>query len=111
MARLAGLPPAVVARARDVLARLERYELDVFADEEKKEGAAEPAGEWDALALDEAGLKRAARRARRKRISAQATLFDAANQSILDELRGVDVETLKPEEALDILQDIRKRIV
>ena len=110
VARLAGLPPAVVARARDVLARLERYELDVFADEEKKaEGP--PPGEWDAWALDEAGLKRAARRARQKRISAQATLFDAANQSILDEVRGVDVETLKPEEALDILQDIRKRIV
>ncbi|HKQ53787.1 MAG TPA: DNA mismatch repair protein MutS [Pyrinomonadaceae bacterium] len=110
VARLAGLPPVVVARARDVLARLERYELDVFADEEKKTES-QPAGEWDAWALDEAGLKRAARRARQKRISAQATLFDAANQGILDEVRGVDVETLKPEEALDILQDIRKRIV
>jgi DNA mismatch repair protein MutS len=32
VARLAGLPPAVLARARDVLARLERYELDVFAE-------------------------------------------------------------------------------
>ncbi len=34
VARLAGLPPVVLANARDVLARLERYELDVFADEE-----------------------------------------------------------------------------
>ena len=33
VARLAGLPPVVLANARDVLARLERYELDVFADE------------------------------------------------------------------------------
>ncbi|HYN86709.1 MAG TPA: DNA mismatch repair protein MutS, partial [Pyrinomonadaceae bacterium] len=32
VARLAGLPPGVVARAREVLSRLERYELDVFAD-------------------------------------------------------------------------------
>ncbi len=110
VARLAGLPPAVLARARDVLARLERYELDVFAEEEKNE-ASPTASEWDAWALDEAGLKHAARRARQKRISAQATLFDAANQDILDEVRGVDVETLKPEEALGILQDIRKRIV
>ena len=31
VARLAGLPPAVLANAREVLARLERYELDVFA--------------------------------------------------------------------------------
>jgi DNA mismatch repair protein MutS len=112
VARLAGLPPAVVARARDVLARLERYELDVFADVEKEaEGATQAANDWDSWALDEAGLKTAARRARQKRIATQATLFDAANQSILDEVRGVDVETLKPEEALDILQDIRKRII
>lgn len=111
VARLAGLPPAVVARAREVLTRLERYELDVFAEDEKKTESP-AASEWDAWALsDEAGLKRAARRARQQRISAQATLFDAANQDILDEVRGVDVETLKPEEALGILQDIRKRIV
>jgi DNA mismatch repair protein MutS len=111
VARLAGLPPAVLARARDVLARLERYELDVFSDEEKKVASESAENEWEAWALDEAGLKAAARRARQKRISMQATLFDTANQDILDELRGVDVETLKPEEALDILQDIHKRIV
>ena len=35
VARLAGLPPAVLANARDVLARLERYELDVFAEEDQ----------------------------------------------------------------------------
>ena len=32
VARLAGLPPAALARAREVLQRLERYELDVFAE-------------------------------------------------------------------------------
>jgi DNA mismatch repair protein MutS len=53
VARLAGLPPSVVDTARDVLARLERYELEVFADED---GA----------------LKRAGRR----RASAQVALFD-----------------------------------
>jgi DNA mismatch repair protein MutS len=112
VARLAGLPPAVLTRARDVLARLERYELDVFAEEgEKGAGAAERSDEWDEWALDEAGLKSAARRARQKRIAMQATLFDSVNQNLLDELRRVDVETLKPEEALEILQDMRKRIV
>jgi DNA mismatch repair protein MutS len=112
VARLAGLPPSAIARARDVLARLDRYELDVFAEEEKQgEATSRPESEWDAWALDEAGLKSAARRARQKRIAMQATLFDSINQNLLDELRGVDVETLKPEEALEILQDIRKRIV
>ena len=56
VARLAGLPPAVLTIARDVLARLERYELEVFADED---GA----------------LKRAGRR----RAVAQTTLFDLGN--------------------------------
>jgi DNA mismatch repair protein MutS len=112
VARLAGLPPSAIARARDVLARLERYELDVFAEEEKQsEAVSKTESEWDECALDEAGLKSAARRARQKRIAMQATLFDAVNQNLLDELRGVDVETLKPEDALKILQDIRKRIV
>src|SRR5690242_12108085 len=32
VARLAGLPPAVIATAREVLTRLERYELDVFTE-------------------------------------------------------------------------------
>ena len=34
VARLAGMPPAALTRAREVLQRLERYELDVFAEEE-----------------------------------------------------------------------------
>jgi DNA mismatch repair protein MutS len=116
VARLAGLPPDVLTRARDVLARLEGYELNVFADEEKQDAGVaqsskQPSNDWETWAETEAGLKSAARRARQKRIAMQATLFDASNQSILDEVRGVDVETLKPEDALEILQDIRKRIV
>ena len=113
VARLAGMPSSVLARARDVLARLERYELDVFADGEQHPpgNGSPPPTEWDEWALDEAGLKSAARRARQKRIAAQATLFDAANQAILDELRGIDVETLKPEEAVDILLRLRQRVI
>jgi hypothetical protein len=79
---------------------LERYELDVFADEEAK-----------APAVDDDGLKNAARRVRQKRIAMQATLFDSVNQNLLDELLTVDVESLKPEQALEFLHDIRKRIV
>ncbi|MCA1607709.1 MAG: DNA mismatch repair protein MutS, partial [Acidobacteria bacterium] len=42
VARLAGMPAAVLANAREVLARFERYELEVFAAEETA-GIAEPA--------------------------------------------------------------------
>jgi DNA mismatch repair protein MutS len=115
VARLAGLPPSVLERARDVLARLDRYELDVFAEEEEEgahaQGATERVDRWDEWALDEAGLKTAARRARRRRIAAQATLFDATNQSLLDELRDVKVETLSADEARELLLSLRKRMV
>lgn len=111
VARLAGLPPSVLVRARDVLTRLERYELDVFAEEEQQQEKAAAADNWDTWALDEAGLKNAARRARQRRIAMQATLFDATNQSLLDELRQMDVETLSPEESQKLLQEMRKRLV
>ncbi|MBD0327684.1 MAG: DNA mismatch repair protein MutS, partial [Pyrinomonadaceae bacterium] len=112
VARLAGLPPNVLERARDVLARLERYELDVFAEEEQQEEKqSTPTDNWDEWALDEAGLRSAARRARQRRISMQATLFDATNQSLLDELRELDVESLSPEEARQHLRNLRQRIV
>jgi DNA mismatch repair protein MutS len=56
VARLAGLPPVVLESAREVLARLERYELEIFADE---------------------GNSALAKVARRK-AAAQATLFSLA---------------------------------
>jgi DNA mismatch repair protein MutS len=114
VARLAGLPPAVLTRARDVLRRLERYELDVFADEVDEKPAA---GDSNGAAAPSqhghggGGLGQAARRARRRALSAQATLFDAVNDSLLDELRAVELETLSDEEIRALVADIRKRIV
>ncbi|HEX8161386.1 MAG TPA: DNA mismatch repair protein MutS [Pyrinomonadaceae bacterium] len=114
VARLAGLPPGVLARARDVLHRLERYELDVFAEEV---GAGAPAGDSagapapTSSGQNGGGLTQAARRARRRALAAQATLFDAVNESLLDELRGAELETLSDEEIRALVADIRKRIV
>jgi hypothetical protein len=48
---------------------------------------------------DDEALGQIARRAGRRRIAAQVTLFDAVNKSVLDELREVNVESLAPEEA------------
>lgn len=111
VARLAGLPPPVLARAREVLARLERYELDVFAEEggvrtELAVGES-PGGE----ANGEGELSRAAASAGRRALAAQFTLFDSVNQSILDELRRLDVETLPAEEARRLLLGLKDRIV
>ncbi|HEX8650311.1 MAG TPA: DNA mismatch repair protein MutS [Pyrinomonadaceae bacterium] len=113
VARLAGLPPSVIERARDVLARLEHYELDVFAEEDEKQSAPaqKPKDDWSDWAGEDQALGSAARGARRRRAAAQSTLFEAVNFTLLDELRNIDVETLTPEEAREILLNIQKRIV
>jgi DNA mismatch repair protein MutS len=129
VARLAGLPPAVLANARQVLARLERYELDVFAEEDaiaaqaavrtaEARAAAQGAGagQSDSLQIvDQAStggaLEVAARRAGRRKALAQASLFDLANQKVVDEIRNVDPESLSAEEAKELLRKLRERMM
>jgi DNA mismatch repair protein MutS len=77
VARLAGLPPPVLATAREVLARLERYELEVFAEED--EPRIGPIGPGAA----NSALDKAAARAGRRKAAAQASLFDLANQKVI----------------------------
>jgi DNA mismatch repair protein MutS len=129
VARLAGLPPAVLANAREVLARLERYELDVFAEEDaiaaqaavrtaEAHAAAQAVGaslsdkhmvvEQD---LESGALEAAARRAGRRKAVAQASLFDLANQKVVEEILNVDPDRLSPEEAKALLRKLRQRLL
>ncbi len=89
VARLAGLPPTVLANARDVLARLERYELDVFAKEETN-GALEKAG--------------------RRKAAAQASLFDLVNQKVIEEIRDAP-DHVSGEEAKELLLRLKQRLM
>jgi DNA mismatch repair protein MutS len=103
VARLAGLPPAVLANAREVLARLERYELDVFADEQSEETVS-------VAAAANSALDKATTRAGRRKAAAQASLFDLANQKIIEEIR-VASSSLSPEEARDLLLKLKSRLM
>jgi DNA mismatch repair protein MutS len=126
VARLAGLPPVVLANARDVLARLERYELDVFAEDDAvlaqttpqtvevkavaaQAGANDGSGEISVSPGSQDPLTAAARRAGRRKAAAQASLFDLANEKVIADLRGADPETMTPEEAKDLLRKLRDR--
>jgi DNA mismatch repair protein MutS len=127
VARLAGLPPAVLANARQVLARLERYELDVFAEEDaiaaqaaertaEVHAAAQAAGVSDNLQIVDqpttgSALEVAARRAGRRKAVAQASLFDLANQKVVEEIRNIDPESLSAEEAKELLRKLRERMM
>ncbi len=106
VARLAGLPPVVLANARDVLERLERYELEVFADEESHLEAPLSA---KAAAADSA-LEKAATRAGRRKAAAQASLFDFANQKVIDEIRSAS-DSLTADEAKELLLKLRQQLI
>ena len=77
VARIAGLPDSLIARAREILANLERGELD------------------------EAGSPRIARHAGAG--SPQLGLFTPAESLVLDELRALEVERLAPLDALNLI--------
>ncbi|HYH86558.1 MAG TPA: hypothetical protein VEX60_13985, partial [Pyrinomonadaceae bacterium] len=109
VARLAGLPPTVLARAREVLTKLEMYEHNVFAESAADEKGPRAVADADKNGAD--ALTRAASRVGRRALAAQFTLFDSVNQSILDELRGVDVENLTADELRQILLGLKNRIV
>ena len=133
VARLAGLPPAVVANAREVLTRLERYELEVFAEEDEPAAQGHPAhGESQPIVVaatagarnstttdavsgnttdSDAAISAVTSRAGRRKLAAQASLFDLGNQKIVDDLRNVDLEKLSAEEAKELLTDLRKRVM
>lgn len=89
VAKLAGLPQAVIERAKNVLEKLERYELAVFADE-KKTGLAKAAGSHAA---------------------SQYSLFAVTNETAIDELRSVEINDLSAEESKQLLTKIKDKIV
>ena len=86
VAELAGIPPGVIERAREILQNLERQELDVrglprFA---RHEGEAEPKGQY--------------------------SLFAAQEELVLDKLREADLDQLTPIAALSLLATLQDRL-
>ena len=82
VARLAGLPQAVIARAREILRRHEQSEEKLT--EELSPGAAAPIP--------------------------QQTSFAALDASVLDALRSADLNELTPLEALNLLATLQKQL-
>lgn len=97
VARLAGLPAKAIARAREVLEKLERYELAVFAEQTKP-------------ATSDA-LEKAINRASKSKMATQTTLFAFANENVIDELRELEISGLSESDAKQILAEMQRRIV
>jgi DNA mismatch repair protein MutS len=86
VAELAGLPAEVTGRAREVLANLEKQELDVQGAPVLARHAGESAG------------------------SGQFLLFSAEEELALDKLRAVDVDQMTPVAALSLLATLQDRL-
>jgi DNA mismatch repair protein MutS len=86
VARLAGLPAAVVTRAQEVLRNLESAEFD------------------------RDGRPRLARSQEAGSGSRQLPLFSSAEDGVLDELRRLAVDHLTPVQALSLLAELQKRL-
>jgi DNA mismatch repair protein MutS len=86
VAKLAGLPPEVIGRAREVLAQHENAEHRVSGDLAHASDTAVGQG------------------------STQLTIFTPLSQKIVDRLREADVDHLTPIEALNLLHELKKQI-
>jgi DNA mismatch repair protein MutS len=95
VARLAGLPANAIARAKEVLAKLEQYELAVFSGKQ-------PNSEE---------MKTVAAGGGKGKIASQFSLFAISNEDVINELREIELEKISEAEAKQFLFDIKKRIV
>jgi DNA mismatch repair protein MutS len=85
VARLAGIPESIIRRSKEVLNNLENEELNA---------AGKP--------------KLAGGKAKRKR--EQLDLFSSAGDSVVNEILNIDPERLTPEEALEKIIELRKKV-
>jgi DNA mismatch repair protein MutS len=86
VARLAGLPPAVIARATEILANLEAQEYDIKGRPRLARGASQPS------------------------TPAQLRLFAPAEEEVAEALRTIDLDGLTPRGALELLYRLKERL-
>jgi DNA mismatch repair protein MutS len=89
VAKLAGLPSKIIERSKEVLEKLEKYEIAVFEDVKRQ------------------GLGKAAA----QKAAAQVSLFAIINETIVDQIRDVDVQALSERDAKLMLAEMKRKIV
>lgn len=88
VARIAGMPRDVIERAREILENLEANELDVTGKPRLARHLPSRGAKW----------------------KSQPSLFDRANDEVLEELRTLDDQQLSPENALETLRQPKGRV-
>ena len=87
MARLAGLPPGVIERAREILSKHEQKEHKLTAELSPGAGGngAGPA-------------------------AAEPPMFTAIDREVLEALRGADLEHMSPLNAMNLLAKLKQQV-
>jgi DNA mismatch repair protein MutS len=88
VARLAGLPRGIIARAQEILANLERTEFDLEGRPRLSHGEGAPVSDGER----------------------QLSLFAESEAKVASELRKLDPERMTPLEALQTLIELKKRL-
>jgi len=112
VARLAGVPPGVLDRAKEVLVRLEKDEEGLSRKILAEHDAAAPAAERT-LAADAAPADPAAPAPPPEPEVLQHSLFDLledADEDLLAELREVDLNALPPIEAWKLIERVKRAL-
>ncbi len=86
VARLAGVPDSIIARAKEVLHNLEKEELN------------------------EAGAPKFAQQKGGKKKLDQLDLFSSSSSSVIDTILALDTDSMKPEEALAKLIELKNKV-
>jgi DNA mismatch repair protein MutS len=108
VARLAGLPPAVIERAREILARHEQSEHTL--SESLAAEAPEPAEDEAPATLAPGQSSGIVRRRSRERPPVQLTIFTPLNAEVVRAIEQADLDNMKPIEALNLLAELKKQI-
>src|SRR5437868_5622594 len=87
VARIAGLPKIVIERAGEILINLEANELDVT------------------------GRPKLARHLPSRKKKNEPTLFEAANDAVVDELRNLDLSSLGQVESAEVLRRLKEKLL
>jgi hypothetical protein len=98
----------VLKRAREVLSKLEEIEFDIFADKTSQAITKDTSDriEQTGTISDEVLSK-----VKRSKLAAQITLFQAANDALLQQLRETKIEHLTTEEMRQLLVHLQTRSI
>ncbi|MDR1923135.1 MAG: DNA mismatch repair protein MutS [Planctomycetaceae bacterium] len=109
VAKLAGVPREVTQRSREILAELEQNRVKVSIDNTDNEST--ELKSFSTTTQDGDEIKRVVPVSRKKVGNIQFSLFGADDHPIIEEIRELDINTINPVNALQLLLKWKKNIL